>query len=395
MESIGNNLLDDPSIAGIIVNSRDITERVEAEEAYRNLVENSLQGIVIQQDDRIVFANRAAAEMIGYSIDELKSFDMDNVRDLIHPDDVELVWERWMRRRAGVSQPLHSEFRLVRKDGATRWIETFAAAIEHRRRPAVQVVYIDVTDRRRAQEDARLRQQELAHVLRRRTMGEMAAVLAHEVNQPLAAIINYAHGCTERLRTGTGTADRLLDALDEIKGQALRAGAIIRRLRGFVRKGELHRVQLQLNSLVDEVIKFVAPEAQVRGVNLLVDLARDLPPLEVDALQIEQVILNLLRNALEAIYESPGERPLLAIRTGAVDEGIELAVRDSGAGLHPAIAAEIFEPFVTSKQDGLGMGLSICRSIVDAHGGRLWHTRNADRGMTFRFILPLSVPPQE
>ena len=154
-------------------------------------------------------------------------------------------------------------------------------------------------------------------------------------------------------------------------------------------------MQLQLNSLVDEVIKFVAPEAQVRGVNLLVDLARDLPPLEVDALQIEQVILNLLRNALEAIYESPGERPLLAIRTGAVDEGIELAVRDSGAGLHPAIAAEIFEPFVTSKQDGLGMGLSICRSIVDAHGGRLWHTRNPDRGMTFRFVLPLSVPPQE
>jgi C4-dicarboxylate-specific signal transduction histidine kinase len=204
--------------------------------------------------------------------------------------------------------------------------------------------------------------------------------------------MNYATGCARRLRGGNMSPEPLQAALDEIAAQATRASEIIRRLRGFVRKSELRRQRLQLNHLVEEAIRFVNSEAQERGVRLQVELAADLPPLEADAIQIEQVILNLLRNALEAIYENPGERPLLSVRTRRVGDAVEVAVRDSGAGLRAEVAEDVFEPFVTSKPEGLGMGLSICRSIVAAHAGRVWSAANPDRGMTFGFTLPL-VPP--
>jgi PAS domain S-box-containing protein len=397
LESISTNLLDDPSIGGIIINSRDITERVEAELAYRNLVENSLQGLVVVQDGRIVFANRAAAEMSGYSAEELIAFGIEPAFGIVHPDDATAVWQRWQQAGGAVQSP-HTEFRVLRKDGTVRWLETSASEIEYRGRPAVQVAAVDVTERRRAEEDARARQQELAHVLRRRTMGEMASVLAHELNQPLAAIVNYAQGCAQQLRDGTGSADSPLAVLDQIAGQALRASEIIRQLRGFVRKRGLQAETRQVNELIDEVLRFVVGEAHRRGVRLQAELAADLPPLQVDAVQIEQVILNLVRNALEAIYETldqHADAPVLVIASRRVGNEIEVAVRDNGPGLPAEIAATIFEPFVTSKRDGLGMGLSICRSIIDAHGGRLWTTPNADRGMTFCFTLPVQPAAQQ
>ena len=387
-ESIAINMLADPSIAGIIVNSRDITDRVEAETAYRSLVDHSLQGLLILQDRRIVFANRRIAQITGYGVDELLVLQPDELQALIHPDDQEGAWQITQRQEAGSVEPDYTELRFMRRDGAVRWIETFVSRVEYRGRPATQVAYIDITERKRAQEDARIHQQELAHVLRRRTMGEMAAVFAHEVNQPLGAIMSYAKGCAHRIRTGSGSPEPLLAALDEIASQAMRAGEIIRRLRRFVRKGDLQRQRLHLNDLVEEVIQFITPEARERDVRLTVALATELPPLELDAVQIEQVILNLLRNALEAIYEDPGDHPMLVISTTRGDGSVEVAVRDSGAGLRPDVAADIFEPFVTSKPDGLGMGLSICRSIVDAHGGRIWTTPNPDRGVTFHFSLP-------
>lgn len=394
-ESVGTNMLSDPGVAGIIINSRDITERVEAQTAYRSLVEHSLQGLLILQDMRIVFANPRIAAITGYAVEELLALEPGELRALIHPDDQEAAWQRGYRHAAGVSEPAHTELRFMRRDGVVRWIETYVSVVEYRGRQALQVAYVDITERQRAQEDARLHQQELAHVLRRGTMGEMAAVIAHEINQPLSAIMSYAKGCAHRIRTGSGSPEPLLAALDEIASQAVRAGEIIRRLRRFVRKGELQRQRLHLNDLVDEAIQFVAPEARERNVRLQIELAAQLPPLELDAVQIQQVILNLMRNALEAIYEDPGEQPLLIVATQRIGDTVEVAVSDSGAGLRPDVAADIFEPFVTSKPNGLGMGLSICRSIVDAHGGRVWTTPNSDRGVTFHFSLPLPPVQQQ
>jgi PAS domain S-box-containing protein len=391
LESIATNLLDDPSIGGIIINSRDITERIEAQTAYRSLVDHSLQGLLILQGQRIVFANPRIAEIAGYAVDKLLALQPSELRALVEPGADDAAWSRGERRAAEVAEGSHSEVRFVRRDGTLRWLEVYPTRVEYRGLPATQLACVDITDRKRAEDDARLHQQELAHVLRRSTMGEMAAMFAHEVNQPLSAIISYATGCVNRLRGGTHSTEPLLDALDEIVAQAVRAGEIIRRLRRFVGKGEVQRQQLNLNDLVTEVMHFVTPETREREVRVQVDLADGLPALEGDAVQIEQVILNLLRNALESMYEDPGERPLLAVSTRRLDGEVEVAVRDSGAGLHPAVAADVFEPFVTSKIAGLGMGLSICRSIIDAHGGRVWNTPNPDRGVTFRFTLPL--PP--
>jgi PAS domain S-box-containing protein len=388
-ESIGVNMLSDPPVAGIIINSRDVTDRVLAENAYRSLVDHSLQGLLIVQDLRIVFANPRMAEITGYALPELLALEPEQLRLIIHPDDREVEWRHALLRDAGEPAPSRSELRFMRRDGTMRWTETYLSLVEYRGRTATQVACLDITDRKRAEDEARLHQQELAHVLRRSTMGEMAAMFAHEVNQPLSAIISYAKGCVHRLRAGNRSPEALLTALDEIVSQAVRAGEIIRRLRRFVGKGELQRQPLNLNDLVNEVLHFVTAEAREHDVRLHVDLATDLPQPEGDGVQIEQVILNLLRNALEAIYEDPSERRLLAVRTRRVGGDVEVSVRDNGAGLRPDLAADVFEPFVTSKAAGLGMGLSICRSIVEAHGGRVWSSANPDRGMTFHFTLPL------
>jgi PAS domain S-box-containing protein len=391
LESIGHNLLDDPAVGGIIVNSRDVTDREEALAGYRALVEHSLQGLVIIQDGRVVFANPGVTDVTGYTQEELLAFGTEEQRAMIHATDAPAVWEKWQRRLRGDAHSPRTEFRLVRKDGTVRWLETYASDTEYRGRPAVQVAYVDISDRKEAEEAARRHQQELAHVLRRRTLGEMAAVIAHEVTQPLTAIANYAKGCAHRLRTNNTTPEQLLGALDEIAAQAVRAGEIIRRLRGFVRRGEPKRTTTHLNELVEEVIRFISAEAHERNVHLSVELAADLPPLLLDVVQIEQVVLNLLRNAFDAVTDEQAGGGQLVIRTGRDGGDAVVSVRDTGPGLHPDVAGEIFEPFVTSKPGGLGMGLSICRSIVDAHGGRLWATPNdPHRGMTFAFTLPLA-----
>jgi PAS domain S-box-containing protein len=395
LESIATNLLDDPTIRGIIINSRDITERIEAQTGYRSLVDHSLQGLLVLQRQRIIFANPRIGVITGYTVDELLALQPPELRALVEPGGDDATSTRGQRRTGAAAESSQSEVRFVRRDGTVRWLEVYASRVENRGVPATQLACVDITDRKRAEDDARTHQQELAHVLRRSTMGEMAAMFAHEVNQPLSAIISYATGCINRLRGGIRTPEPLLDALDEIVAQAVRAGEIIRRLRRFVGKGEVQRQPLDVNDLVTEVMHFVTPEARERQVRVEVELAEGLPPLQGDAVQIEQVILNLLRNALESMYADPGERPLLAVSTRQLEHEVEVAVCDSGGGLQPDLAADVFEPFVTSKSAGLGMGLSICRSIIGAHGGRVWNTPNPDRGVTFRFTLPLPPPVRQ
>jgi two-component system sensor kinase FixL len=251
----------------------------------------------------------------------------------------------------------------------------------------------DITDLRRAEERARQHQAELTHVLRVGTVGEMAAGLAHEINQPLGAIANYAQGCRLRIASGTARADELLPAVTEIAAQALRAGEIIRRLRQLVQKGKTPHEKADLNAIVAEATSVIEPQVRCQGVALRIDLAPGLPPVEVDQIQIEQVILNLMLNGLEAMQAVNGTRPELVVSTNAAGDGsVEVVVRDTGVGLTPAVSETMFEPFFTSKPSGLGMGLAISRSIVEEHGGRLWATSNPDHGASFHVALPV-VPP--
>ncbi len=241
-----------------------------------------------------------------------------------------------------------------------------------------------------SEQRAREHQAHLAHVLRVSTMGEMAAALAHELNQPLGAIVNYANGIGVRLRDGGLARDDLQEAVTRIAAEGLRAGEIIRRSRDFVRQSVSNREPADVNGVVRDATQLIGLDAHGIGIPIQLMLDPQLPLVKMDRIQVEQVILNLLRNGLDAMTEAPaGYHELLVQTRGQSENTVEVSVRDTGVGMSPATRERIFDPFFTTKVGGLGMGLSISRSIIEAHGGRLWATRNPDRGMTFSFTLPL------
>jgi C4-dicarboxylate-specific signal transduction histidine kinase len=218
----------------------------------------------------------------------------------------------------------------------------------------------------------------------------MASGLAHELNQPLCAIANYADGCQQMMRKEAVDYAKLTDATEQIAKQTERAGEIIRRLKDLVRKREPRQSTVNINDIVREVIEIEQTEANQGGIAIQTKLAEDVSLILADKIQVEQVVLNLVRNAFEAMADSPAGRRKLTIQTSAAgSDAIEVAVRDTGKGLSAENSEQIFDSFFSTKADGLGIGLSLSRSIIEAHGGRLWAEPNPDCGATFLFTLPL------
>lgn len=233
---------------------------------------------------------------------------------------------------------------------------------------------------------------ELAHLMRVSTMGEMAAGLAHELRQPLTAISTYAHVCSQMVQSAAIDHLELLEAQQQIALQAERAGQIIRRVRSFVDRKTSQRCDEDFNRLIREAVSLARLELRKNAVQVRLDLDQQLPCVHVDAVQIEQVVLNLLRNSIEAMSENDVNDRHLTINTQLTQPGVvRFAIIDSGGGLDPSIMQKGFAPFQTTKPHGLGMGLAISRSIIDAHGGRLWVEANSERGATFCFSLSASV----
>jgi two-component system sensor histidine kinase DctS len=218
----------------------------------------------------------------------------------------------------------------------------------------------------------------------------MASTLAHELNQPLAAIVNYSAGC---LRAIDGDLPRgeVTDALSKLHAQALRAGQIIRKIHDFIRKREPVLARCEIDGLIRGIVDFFGAEVRRRRIFLTVDLP-DAPLIaRADRLLVEQVVLNLLRNGTEAMVQNEPDRRRLRISAAESDGMVEIAVADRGRGINTEAAERLFEPFFTTKNEGMGIGLNICRSIVEFHGGRLWHEDNPEGGTIFRFTLPASV----
>jgi C4-dicarboxylate-specific signal transduction histidine kinase len=251
-------------------------------------------------------------------------------------------------------------------------------------------VFRSALERRRADEDARRTRDELAHFLRVSTVGELTTSLAHELNQPLTAILANAQAARQLLETGLDH-DEMREILSDIVDEDKRAGEVIRRLRELLRKGAPEYAPLDLNTLVTEVVGLVGNDATIRNVAIRLDLAAEPARVRGDRVQIQQVMLKLLLHAMDSMADVPlGKRLALVTTAVATDErAVHLAVRDSGSGLNVADPDRIFEPFYTTKAAGMGMGLSIARSIVAAHGGRIWARDNAGAGATFTFSLPL------
>lgn len=247
----------------------------------------------------------------------------------------------------------------------------------------------------RIEADQRLREQEaelhrrLTHLTRITTLGEMASAIAHEVNQPLTAIAAYTQACRRMVRNTSADNAPIAEILGRITDEALRAGEIIHRLKDLVRRRDGTRELCDLNGLIRQIEHLADVDARLHQVDLRLDLAAELPPVWVDAIQIQQVLLNLIRNAVDALDEPSTTDRELRVSTSVSEHGVvHVSVSDHGCGLPADMAAEVFQPFYTTKPGGVGLGLSISRSIVTAHEGRMWFERNADRGTTFHFTLP-------
>jgi len=223
------------------------------------------------------------------------------------------------------------------------------------------------------------------------TVGEMVVELAHELNQPLSAVSSYAHACKRLLGSGRAEdREDLLASLHQISEQADRAAEIIRRLRRFVMKAQPLQTPLDLNATIHDMAKLLSIPARLAGIEICFELAESLPSVVGDRVQLEQVLVNLMRNAIDAVRDCEPEFRRLTIRTALDGRGsVTIDVHDIGPGIPPDVIEHVFERFFTTKSSGMGMGLPICQSIVEKHGGTIWVTPNADRGSTFHFTLPI------
>ncbi|UCF39776.1 MAG: PAS domain S-box protein [Gemmatimonadota bacterium] len=290
--------------------------------------------------------------------------------------------------RAGVVEVCYLEERPPRDEGPflsweRRLLDDVAERLGH------------ITERLRTEQRLQFQEQELrerfTHLSRVSTMGEMATSIAHEVNQPLTAIATYAQACRRLIERGELGGDETLGVLQRIGEEAIRAGGIIHRLKDLVRKRESRRTERDINELVGDVEQLAAVDTRLHDTQLRLELADHLPSVIADGVQLQQVILNLIRNGIDAMEETEPERREILLRTSLRDgREVEVSVTDRGCGLPVGLGEELFKPFFTTKSSGLGMGLSISRSIVSSHGGRMWYTEHGEGGTTFHFTVPVA-----
>lgn len=282
------------------------------------------------------------------------------------------------------------DFEVMTLTGDRRWMESSAVPLQDGGDGGVVALAMsmDVTERNRADQKLRQLHDQLSYVARVSTMGEMASEIAHELNQPLTAVIAYADACLDLLQGGLNDVPRLEEILRAASGQAERAGKIIHRLRTLVRRSETTSSGTDVNEAVREVAMLLEGEVRSRQIQLQLDLEESLPGARADFVQVQQVLLNLTRNSIDAVGTVAVDRRRIGISTSTRHSFVEVAVSDNGCGISPAAAAHIFEPFFSTRPKGLGMGLVISRSIVEFHGGRLDFSYNPDGGVTFRFSLP-------
>jgi PAS domain S-box-containing protein len=379
---------------GVCGISTDITDRKQMEAEVRRS-ESTLSAVIessgdaiwsIDRDYRLATINSMGRQLFRESYGAEVTLGLAFGQPV--PESVQAYW-RGLYDRALAGERITVD-QAIGGGGVRHFLISLNPVIDAGAVTGLTVFAKDITDLKRAEQRVRQHQAELAHVLRLDTMGELVAGLAHEINQPLGAITNYARGCQRRIQSGTVTFADLGEAVDQIAGEAIRAGEILRRLRRLMRKDSTYHEAIDVNRVVHDAVRVMRSEANLRGTMIRLVTAPHLPPVHGDSIQIEQVVVNLLLNAVEALEPVPsGERDLI-VQTSLVDGvAIEVSVHDTGVGLVPALDDKLFDAFFTTKPNGLGMGLAISRSIIEAHHGRLWVTRNPDRGSTFHFILPV------
>ena len=378
---------------------RDISEKKRTERALR-ASEDSLRLIVetipalictMTAEGEVEFVNRQTYEYFDKGLDELKDWSLIGA---VHPEDLERIVARW-HHSVKTGEPYEVEHRCRRYDGVYRWFHVRGLPL---RNPEGHILrwYILLTDtdnQKRAEEALRNSQTQLSRATRTATVGELAASIAHEINQPLAAVVTNGHACLRWLSAQPPGIAKAQEAAERIVRDGKEAGEVVRRIRALFKQSPLEKTTLDLNEVIGEVLRLLAAEAAKRRVTVETDLGQDLGPVEGDKVQLQQVVFNLLLNGIEAM-DSVADRPKrLFIRSGLQNpETVLVEIQDRGVGLPDSV--KVFEAFFTTKDNGMGMGLAICRSIIDAHRGRLWAASAEGSGTTFSFTLPVETRAQ-
>lgn len=376
---------------------KEIVERKRAEEAlrgseekYRTLTENLSVGVFRTTPGpkgNYIEVNSAYTKMFGF--DDKKDLLSFYAYDLYQNPDDRDRFSKKMLKDGAVS---NEEIMLKRRDGTPFVGSVTAVAVKYDNGEVryYDGILEDITELRQAREEAQKRREEMAHLGRVATMGELAASLAHELNQPLTAIMSNAQAALRITAGDSLDLDEVRDILSDIVADDRRAGQVIQRLRSLFRKGEFEKVEVDINDLVQEVVSLINSEAIIRNVSIETILDRSLPPVPGDRIHLQQVIINFILNASEAMTDVDDAPRKIIISTIKEDEQrVKVGIRDYGIGIIEGNFNQIIEPFYTTKPEGMGMGLSINRSIIDAHFGRLWAENNPDRGTTFYFTLPI------
>ncbi|MBL4645207.1 MAG: PAS domain S-box protein, partial [Rhizobiales bacterium] len=378
-------------LIGAVVSFRDITERqntesalLESEERYRKIVDatHDIMFLMSADDGTILDFDDEACRLLNYTRSELlakTAYDLHAHELTAHAEQLRQLFETGRMRTEKLS--------CLSSNGVQIPVRISASMIQLKGQNCVLAMVQDLTDNIQAEKQARKLQSDLHHVSRLSAMGEMASGMAHELNQPLTAVMNYLQACQLIFQSDNKEQQaKIPEYMTKAIDQAERAGKIISGLRTFVEKGEAIRTLENLNEIVEEASGLLFTRAVSDNIKFEMDLAKNLPRIRVDKIQIQQVIFNLVRNGMEALADTENAR--ISICTSLLDDSkLKVSIRDNGPGVDSDIQEKLFDAFTTSKADGMGVGLSICKSIVEDHCGMIRADRNEDAGMTFSFTL--------
>jgi PAS domain S-box-containing protein len=334
---------------------------------------------------RIEHCNQHLRDYTGNTMDDLAG---EAFFRILHPEDAPLYLQGW-RGALAMGNRFEEEARVRGADGVYRWFlaRSIPQRSEDGRIARWYGIHIDIEEQYRAQQNLILAQEDLSRLSRTMSMAEMAASIAHELNQPLTAVVTHAYACREWLRGEPVNMEKAATTAEKIVQESARASSVVSRVRALFRKDNQVRDPEDINRLIQDLVRVLRDEAIRREIAIRLDLARDLPRLKMDQIQIQQVMRNLVMNAMEAMAQTNAPRTLGIRSAKHGDDGILVMVEDGGPGVAVDIAPRIFEPFFTTKPEGTGMGLAICRSIVEAHDGRLWVENSPRGGAIFQFTM--------
>ena len=388
----------DNTFLGYIGSCTDVTGLKRAQEAvresqkrYRIATEAGRVGIWdLNLETREIYIDPGLTAVLGFKPDEIRNH-FDDWSQRVHPEDIDSAMALMQAHIRGEASSYEFEHRMLHKDGSTRWFLARGRLPRHEDGTVRHLLgtYTDITERKEAEVEVERQRNELAHLSRVTMLGTLSGSLAHELNQPLTAILSNAQAALRLLAREGANLNEVRDTLNDIVEDNRRASDIIRRLRLLLKKGDSHHLPLAINELVQDTLKLVHRDLVSNRVTVHTQLALELPAITGDPVQLQQVLLNLMMNACGAMVRSPAAERKLLVRTALIqDQSVRVSIKDQGCGIPAQNLERIFDPFFTTHEQGMGLGLTISRAIIAAHRGKLWAENNGEGGASLHFVLP-------